>query len=174
MGIGVLRAGALFALASAGALLASPMGSNAPDWCSLAGQFDTWSEWRGPGKTTCSLILAQVQRRGERAGSISARHSFRTLERKVCGQELRLVLFCSSHESSGPKLLAVQLPHGCLRTRCGARPGARRFHARTANLATLRPASAAFLRVQRPKAWMAARRKQPSTRLHRRSRPALT
>ena len=89
---------------------------NAPDWCSLAGQFDTWSEWRGPGKTTCSLILAQVQRRGERAGSISARHSFRTLERKVCGQELRLVLFCSSHESSGPKLLAVQLPHGCLRT----------------------------------------------------------
>ena len=116
MGIGVLRAGALFALASAGALLASPMGSNAPDWCSLAGQFDTWSEWRGPGKTTCSLILAQVQRRGECAGSISARHSFRTFERKVCGQELRLVLFVSSHESSGPKLLAVQLPHGCLRT----------------------------------------------------------
>ena len=36
--------------------------------------------------------------------------------RRVCGQELRLVQLCSSHERSGQKLLAVQLPRGgCLR-----------------------------------------------------------
>ena len=71
----------------------------------------------------------------------------------------------SDHVSNWP---ASQHQSGALRLR--ARSGV----CRTANLLTLRPAGAAVLRVQRPKAWMAARRKQPSTRLHRRSRPALT
>jgi hypothetical protein len=39
---------------------------------------------------------------------------------KVCGQELRLLL-CSSHESSGPKILALKLPrerlHVCMAVR---------------------------------------------------------
>ena len=39
------------------------------------------------------------------------------VQRKVCGQELRLVLLCSSHENSGPKILAVKLPCERLRFR---------------------------------------------------------
>ena len=53
---------------------------------------------------------------------------------------------------------------------CRTRPGARR----TANLATFRRAGAALWRVRRPKACMAARRTRPSTRPHRRRRPAPT
>jgi len=57
---------------------------------------------------------AQMDRRGERAGSEA--HSFRTVKRKVRGQELRPALPYSSHESSALKLLAVQLPREWLRT----------------------------------------------------------
>jgi hypothetical protein len=39
-----------------------------------------------------------------------------TMKTMVCGQELRPVLFCLSHESSGPQLLAEQLSLECLRT----------------------------------------------------------
>ena len=39
----------------------------------------------------------------------------RKVKRKVCGQELLLVLLCSSHENSGPKILAVKLPRERLR-----------------------------------------------------------
>ena len=64
------------------------------------------AEMRGPGKPWCftaplpseavrQTILARTQK----------------CENKGGGQELRLVLLCPSHETIGPKLLAVQLPH---------------------------------------------------------------
>ena len=60
----------------------------------------------------------------------------------------------------------AQRQFGARRTRPGAR--------RTANLATFRRAGAASWRVRRPKTCMAARRTRPSTRPHRRRRPAPT
>ena len=59
--------------------------------------------------------LAGVGSKGSEARCVRActgpLGALRNVKTKVRGQELRLVLLCSSHESSGPKLLAVQLPH---------------------------------------------------------------
>lgn len=63
------------------------------------------AEMRGPGKPWCFTAPLPSE---------AVRHTIpalRIVKTKVCGQELRLVLLCPSHETSGPKLLAVQLPH---------------------------------------------------------------
>lgn len=67
------------------------------------------AEMRGPGKPWCFTAPLPSE---------AVRHTIpalRIVKTKVCGQELRLVLLCPSHETSGPKLLAVQLPHERLR-----------------------------------------------------------
>ena len=77
--------------------------------------------------------------------------ALRNTKRKVCGQDLRLVLLRSSHESSWPKLLAVQLQRERLRF-CPHAPVRR-----TANPATDGPAGAAEQRHQRSGTWMSRR-----------------
>ena len=91
--------------------------------------------------------------------------ALRNTKRKVCGQELRLVLLRSSHESSWPKLLAVQLQRERLRF-CPHAPVRR-----TANPATDGPAGAAEQRHQRSGTWM-SRREILYTQLRRRRCPA--
>lgn len=54
--------------------------------------------------------MGAVRARCGRAGcSVRCVRRLRRL-RRFCGQELRLVQLCSSHERSGQKFLAVQLP----------------------------------------------------------------
>ena len=68
------------------------------------------AEMRGPGKPWC--FTAPLPSEAVRQTNLARTQK---CENKGGGQELRLVLLCPSHETIGPKLLAVQLPHERLR-----------------------------------------------------------
>jgi hypothetical protein len=86
---------------------------------------------RGHGRAHPNWLPGARRRARQRArcgrvqGAVARVRSRVRRLRRVCGQELRLVQLCSSHERSGQKLLAVQLPRGCLRFCMAVAPTAR-------------------------------------------------